>query len=309
MAIIAPTRSDLSQILLVASDQSYDADVSTGAFLSEHPDSVGLGANDYPNTMPSAWNALGLSDWIVKQRFNYSETGFGATIYQKANADGSADYVVALQGTRGSNIQDWGGNLIYGWDKWSHQTVQGPNPETSFLAYILSLPNVNKIHFTGQSLGGALAQYAAYEYFDRRVSAAPDSREAVRASMTLTTFNGLGATDGLAKGLVTQGRTFTPELLADVDTAHFWIPNDMVSRLGGGNLNGAGSEYVLGFRKASDAGVPAVRATDNSPIALDFLSAHRIETGFYRGFNLAADHRATASRWTSRRHNRRRFRG
>jgi len=277
--MITAARSNLSKTLLVACDQAYNPAVSPGStLLAPHPDSTGPGADVSPNTMPPEWNSLGLNQWAVVIRRDDPSTGFGATVYRKANADGSGDYIVAMQGTRGLNIQDWGGNLIYGWDKWG-----GPSAglAQALLSEIVGLADVNKIHFTGQSLGGALAQYALYDYAAQK----PDFDA---SKVTLTTFSGLGGMEALS-----QNRSgFTPSLVANVDTAHFYITNDIVSRLGEGHLNGSVNgnvnEYVLGFAKIGEiSGLPQ-RRQDMTPVSLDLVSAHRIESGFYAGFNRAS---------------------
>src|SRR6185312_13384854 len=88
-----------------------------------------------------------------------------------------------------------------------------------------------KIHFTGQSLGGALAQYAAYEYVLSHQGLTGFSK----ANVTLTTFNGFGGVLGLEQN--TGG--YQSSVLADIGSnAHFYTEGDIVSRLG--SLNGVG---------------------------------------------------------------------
>ena len=84
-------------------------------------------------------------------------------LYQNVNAH---ELIVAMAGTDGTDIKDWWSNVThYGWNQWEKnritvltqidrlvQATQGPNGEQP------------KIYFTGQSLGGALAQYAGYEF-------------------------------------------------------------------------------------------------------------------------------------------------
>ena len=250
MGAITQARSDLTKILLVACDQSYwggpesntqdpRGSITGGTPLAPYLDSTGPGGDASQNTMPSEWNNLGLSSWVVFKRYDESATGFGATLYRKENADGSADYIVAMQGTRGLNIQDWGGNLIYGWDKWGGPAAQKARDLQNDL--LNNLGTVGTIHFTGQSLGGALAQYALYDYARQIADFSP-------SKVTLTTFNGLGAIDGLNQ----NAPGFKTSRVSTVDTAHFWIRNDIVSRLGGGHLNGTGNEYVLDFWQTND---------------------------------------------------------
>lgn len=67
---IATTRSDLSKILLVASDQAYDPAVVDGATpLASFPDSP-TPPDRYPNSMAQAWSDLNLNQWVVLKRYD-----------------------------------------------------------------------------------------------------------------------------------------------------------------------------------------------------------------------------------------------
>jgi hypothetical protein len=271
--------ASLSEILLVACDQSYDTNAVSGV-LKSFEDSNTEGADVPPAAMPTGWTALGLDQWNIVQRYDDANTGFGAILYRKPNADGKADYIVALQGTRGPNIQDWSGNLIYGWDKWASK-----DGGQTLIQDLIRLRDVHKIHFTGQSLGGALAQYALYDY-----AVALNNQHLSNAeipgfdptSATLTTYNGLGGVDGLAQ----NEPTFLPSLVAQVDTVHYWVTNDLVNRISP-NINGAGNEYLLNFTQANLETGNLLRREDGTPIALGTADAHRIESGFYYGANMA----------------------
>ncbi len=265
--------NSLLHALIVADDQSYNgptspyysaALMSVGAPLTEFKD------GDSANLMPGGWQP-DLAGWTVDKRYDESATGFGAVIYKKPSGDGTTfDYIVALQGTRGPNAQDWHGNLTYGWEKFVG--AQGQELMNRLTGPDGILSTTHSIHFTGQSLGGALAQYVAYRYVDVR-------REFGRAinpsDMSLTTFNGLGGVEALSQNYQRDfGKSFNLSLLAGVATEHYWTTNDIVSRLVP-NLNGAGNEYLLDFRKDARGSGPALSIAD----------AHRIESGFYQGFN------------------------
>lgn len=263
--------NSLLHALLVADDQSYNRSATPDEALAPFTD------GDTVNLMPGGWHD-DLTGWAVARRFDDPDTGFGAVVYKKPNGDGSKfDYIVALQGTRGPNAQDWHGNLTYGWEKFvGAGGVRLMNYLTGTGDDDIRDKTVN-IHFTGQSLGGALAQYVAYRYVDerKRLGSAinPDN-------MSLTTFNGLGGMQALEQNYKNTfhsgdaGYVFNKDLLAGVATRHYWITNDIVSRLVP-NLNGAGNEYRLDFHQNAIGSGPAQAIAD----------AHRIESGFYRGFS------------------------
>ncbi|MGA8006367.1 MAG: calcium-binding protein, partial [Burkholderiales bacterium] len=155
------------------------------------------------------------------------------------------------------------------------------------------------MHFTGQSLGGGLAQYAAYFYAKLLDVAGLGGNLAAR--MSLIEFNGFGALAGIDYLERNQFNNlppaqYNPNLIADVPTLHYAIANDIVHRLGTGDpkliagfdgswhVNGKGNSYVLDFRRFKD------NAPDVGRNRLGIVDAHRIESGFYRGFsNYAAD--------------------
>ena len=121
---------------------------------------------------------------IVRFRIEDPDTGFKCVIYQ--NLD-KRELIVAMGGTDGTDIKDWWGNVThYGWNQWATRRLdileeidkrilemQGPKGEQP------------AIYFTGQSLGGALAQYAGYEFAETHLLYP-------RAQLSLVTFNALG---------------------------------------------------------------------------------------------------------------------
>lgn len=165
-------------------------------------------------------------------------TGFHADIYQKT---GTGEYIVAFTGTQPQTSQDVLADLALGTKQWSEAN------KNSVFAALNTLPNASKITFTGHSLGGALAQYAAYDYV---------SRSSVHPPISLATFNGLG---GIA-GLQQMYPNFDPTIASQIDAAHFFANSsgrqDLVSRLGGGHFGG--STYQIAI--APDLGLGAIHS-------------------------------------------------
>ena len=80
-----------------------------------------------------------------------------------------------------------------------HWRASGGGQE--LLADLLGINDARTIHFAGQSLGGALAQYAAYDFVRARTTVGDAAFDPLfsAARVTLTTFNGLGGIEGLKR--------------------------------------------------------------------------------------------------------------
>lgn len=156
-----------------------------------------------------------------------SATGFKARAY----TDGNGNYIIAFAGTETNNPQDAYQDLAsFGWGQWFKNK---PYVE-SFFADLMENGNpINSILFTGHSLGGALAQYAAYDFVKEGII--------VPGNVSLATFNGLGGVSGLEKK---YGQDFNPSLLVGADIHHYFDPSDMVSRLSH-HLGGESTNYQL----------------------------------------------------------------
>jgi len=105
-------------------------------------------------------------------------TGFHAEVYQKA---GTKEYLVAFTGTQGG--QDALSDITLGISQWK-------NNMELLISRIGALTDATKIKFTGNSLGGLLAQYASYEYL---------KSPGAHGSTSLITFNAPGAMEGLQR--------------------------------------------------------------------------------------------------------------
>ncbi len=260
--------NDLAKLTLLASDASY--------FTSSHPVLSGSGLAALHDTAYGIAPQYSVPSGFfeVKQRVD-PNTGFGFIAYQNQQTN---EVIIALRGTDGPNPQDWVANSQYlGWNQW----IERGGGRDLVFGFINSLTNpdgstfTGEIHFTGQSLGGGLAQYAAYEYVhDQKALAALNGTTFDASRITLTTFNGFGGVLGLQQNL----GNYDPTVLADIGSnAHFYTEGDIVSRLG--SFNGVG--HTGGTTYLLNAHATEINPDTGKPFQLDPLAAHRIETGFY----------------------------
>ena len=264
----------LSERLLIACDQSYAGEklVVGVSHLEPYfdPPLVDQFKPPYPSNFP---------EYIVQFRIEDHATGFKCVIYQDV---ATRELIVAMGGTDGTDIKDWWANVThYGWNQWKNNRAtvltalqdligrtQGPNSEQP------------RIYFTGQSLGGALAQYAAYEFEETH-------EDYPRTELALITFNALGGIAALRDEIPTRGSfdslgfpNFHDEQFVSTRAsnfalvAHYWNDNDLVTRAGDGHLGG----NVLEFPGQDFS---HLNAATNEPYRLDTISAHKIETGYY----------------------------
>jgi hypothetical protein len=254
--------NELSMLMLVACDQAYAGNALTvGEELAEYPDSRP------EQSWPLPYSVAG-NGFVVVESIEIPQTGFKCVIYKSV---ASNELIVALAGTDGPNAKDWGINLTLGWGQWNGFTPEVAGRTQVFrvldsLRDAGALNSDTRVHFTGQSLGGALAEFAAYEASLRYPLLASRS--------TLTTFNGLGGRTALEN----YGKYSSASLAAFKVSmaAHYRVTNDLVSLLGGGHIGGP--VFELPFRSQT--------MRNGQPLLLDPIAAHRIEAGFYRSFFL-----------------------
>jgi len=98
--------------------------------------------------------------------------------------------------------------------------------------------DLGRVDFTGHSLGGALAQYAAYDYAKQQEDAAAGAGQGWVPSdhIDLVTFNALGGFDALQSH---EDGGYQDGVLAGLAGHHFAVRGDIVSRLGGGSMRSA----------------------------------------------------------------------
>jgi len=259
--------NDLAKLTLLASDASYFTNnhpVLSGSALAALLDTSYGVSPTY--TVPSGF-------FEVRQVID-TATGFGFIAYRNQQTN---EVIIALRGTDGPNAQDWVANSQHlGWNQWD---LAGRVAVFSFLDSLKLDPTnqdtafEGKIHFTGQSLGGGLAQYAAYEYVQSHQNLTGFSK----SNITLTTFNGFGGVLGLQQNIVGG---YNSNVLANIGSnAHFYTEGDLVNRLGRDSVTGLG--HTGGTMYMLNAHAFQIDPDTNEPFLLNFVDAHRIETGFY----------------------------
>ena len=202
-------RTRISTLDLVASDFAYKSPYSPkpggkpsiGEILESFPDSEGSAEQAFPRELLFPMWALPLSayddsnlssngtarflDWELRAIVDTPEDGFGAMLFKSKTANpstGKYEYIFAFRGTDGTDPIDWWQNLDLAKDVWA-------NHQLAILGLLNGVglavrPADGIVHFTGQSLGGGLAQYAAYAYF----LALKNSGAFAPSKLSLTTF-------------------------------------------------------------------------------------------------------------------------
>ena len=259
--IVTQPLNELAKLALIASDTSYFTSTNTvplGGVLAPFRDTPTY------DILPLYTIAPGFVKDSDDARSRNDAVGFKFTAYQNTATN---EIIVAFGGTDGPDPVDWTSNTQLGWNQWE-------NSRDLVFDYLRPIVNAGtKVHFSGQSLGGALAQYAAYEWVQKKLTITdPLDPEFLadfnKQNFSLTTFNGLGGLKGL-----TDHVGYDPTVLQGLGlSGHFYVTNDMVSRFGDGHVGG--ETFLLDFRsdRTNDLG---------QQYAYGLVDAHRIETGFY----------------------------
>ncbi|MEP6636976.1 MAG: Mbeg1-like protein, partial [Acidobacteriota bacterium] len=238
-------------------------------------------------------NVIDFKNWTLIAEVNAGDrdgNGFGASIFKQTGVD---EYLVAMRGTDGTNLKDWNANLDYSVTVWNREKENLFDILFSVQAEGV-MPASGTIHFVGQSLGGGLAQYAAYEFVDRLKDPARNAGITYDSTkVTMTTFNSFGGAEGLSRIFKERGGLHA-DLLVGVQTAHYATANDIVHLLGAtkladgrtvGHLNGEANSYILDFHRPDQSGSTPLADNDAQSYP-SLVDAHRIETRFYRGFDI-----------------------
>jgi hypothetical protein len=262
--------NELAKLALIASDDSY----FTGAL---NAPSVLAPLRDTPtyDIVPLYTIMSGFNKVSNDNNSRIDSIGFKFVAYRNETTN---EVIVAFGGTDGPDPVDWTGNTALGWDQW----LQGRDRVFELLRNSTIVNSSTKVNFTGQSLGGALAQYAAYEWVETKLTVTnpldPEFlADFAKSNVSLTTFNGLGGLKGLVDNLPSSGiqhAAYDPTVLQGLGlSGHFYVTNDLVSRLGGGHVGG--DTFLLDFKSGN------LNPDTTQPYAYGLVDAHRIETGFY----------------------------
>jgi|CXWL01.1.fsa_nt_gi Ca2+-binding RTX toxin-like protein len=284
---LPPGLNDLAKLMLLASDASY-FDNAKGYFA---PTQLGALKDTNYGVEPQ----YSIPPGFLKELEFHSTptTGFGFVAYVKRGATSAeTEVIIALRGTDGLNPTDWVSNSQYwGWNQWN-----SPAGRAQVFAFLDSLKTnpldqdtafQGTIHFTGQSLGGGLAQYAAYDY----VLSHQELTGFSKANITLTTFNGFGA----ALGFKQNAGGYNSDVLNDIGSnAHFYTEGDLVSRLGWDSVSGFG--HTGGTAYFLSVGSSRIDPDTGEPFLLNAVDAHRIETGFYPFLNPGVEFEVAVAR-------------
>lgn len=242
----------------------------------------------YRNTPPFAIPpGFKVEDTIVRDQL-----GAKAVIYRNATTN---EIIVAFGGTDGPNAQDHASNSqTYGFSQWA--ALNKPPDQNNYNKDYLKNPEnmgvvaklddlkerygAGEIIFTGQSLGGALAQYATSEYVTQQYKLAKSlGKEYTPSNLHLKTYNALGGKEAFEQNILTDkslsndDRRVVRDKLNHLGSAtHYVVDNDFVSKLGGGHIGTNGELVMLDWKYL---------AGPNKGRPMDIADAHRIETAFY----------------------------
>ncbi|MFZ0407717.1 MAG: calcium-binding protein [Cyanobium sp.] len=145
-----------------------------------------------------------------------NDAGLYLTVYRKIGAD---EYIVAFRGTE-QNMADINTDVNKGWPQYKKSEAEIQNLINELLA------KASRIDITGHSLGGALAQFTAYDLV-------AGNQQIDASKVVLTTWNALGGEWALK-----QYRNYDATKVSNLQATHYYRHDDLVARLGRGHVGG-----------------------------------------------------------------------
>ncbi len=186
-------------------------------------------------------------------------TGFKARLYK----DNDNNYIVSFAGTE--DAQDAYQDVAnFGWGQWESKRGEILN----FFKGLSDDGDLGSVVFTGHSLGGALAQYAAYDIVSESIISGESS--------SIITFNGLGGVSGLQEQ---YGADYNESILNNSSIYHYYNPYDLVVQLSE-HVGGKSKSYELkkdnGVSFFVDAHLMSTieESIDNNTVQIDVQKEH-----------------------------------
>ena len=221
------------------------------------PQLLSLAAEAAYSDSPSV-SALSNAGFLAGAQYSNPDTGFFAQVWENPS---SKEIIVAYRGTEVGSTEDWYANANYG------LTQHGDSESSTLLLEWLwdedTVQPGSSVYLTGHSLGGALAQYGAYQLVELRTD----------LNVEVTTFNALGALAGFGLETGNLG-DFKNEVTDRFFATHYRIKGDGVSLLGDGHIGGVVLEIDRGELNAFEAhAIAQFTGTDSVIAPADFTTA------------------------------------
>lgn len=143
--------------------------------------------------------------------------GLAIAVYRRRQSN---DFILAFRGTEPTSLADLATDANMGWPQYEQSRLRISELINKLLA------EGGRLDITGHSLGGALAQFAAYNL----AKAQPLDLQKV----SLTTWNALGGQWALSRN-----GGFDQAVAQRLDARHFFRSDDLISRLGTGHVGGS----------------------------------------------------------------------